>query len=58
MYEIIYGINSTSFADGHKYHHNNTDIRDMQLNILNSILSEITGKVLEQPFNFQRLEQA
>lgn len=58
FYEIIYGINSTSYADGHKYHHNSTDVRDMQLNILNSILSEITGKVLEQPFNFQRLEQA
>ncbi len=55
-FRLLFGINSVSFADGHKYHHNNSDVRESQLYVLNSIIGEITGAPLANPFDFARLE--
>jgi len=55
-FRLMFGINSVSFADGHKYHHNNSTVREGQLYALNSIIGEITGAPLANPFDFARLE--
>lgn len=55
-FRIIYGINSTSFANGHKYMHNTTTIKDMQMRVLENAVSEVTGKPCKPDIDLCKLE--
>ena len=57
-YEIRYAINSTSFADGRKYKHNDNDIREQEESCVNTIIADTLGIDIpeEQRFDFDVLE--
>ena len=57
-YEIYYAINTVSFVNGMKFHQNNTDILAMQQLCAETVVAEVTGRFLQQPFNFDSLEYA
>ncbi len=57
-YQIYYAINTVSFVNGMKFHQNNTDILAAQQLCAETVVAEITGKVIQYTFNFDSLEYA
>lgn len=57
-YQIYYAINTVSFVNGMKFHQNNTDILAAQQLCAETVVAEVTGKILKHPFNFDSLEYA
>lgn len=56
-YEIRYAINTTNYADGSKYKHNNYDIQDQEERCLASIIAEVNGKCVDcETYDFDELE--
>lgn len=55
-YEIYYAINTVSFVNGMKFHQNNTDILASQQLCAETVVAEVTGKTMQDAFNFDSLE--
>ena len=57
-YEIKYAINTTSFADGTKYKHNEDEIREQEERCVNTLVADATGRIIPEHlvFDFDSLE--